>query len=79
MTLTERNVIEAYSKIFEGLSSLAKLELLQKLAGSLKKDTKKRERDFFKSFGRLVSEKKPEELAVEIKNSRKFRKKDLKF
>ncbi len=79
MTLTERHIVETYSGIFESLSSISKLELLEKLAQSIKKDTKSKEKEFFKSFGAFSSRKSAEEIAKEIKESRKFREKDLKF
>jgi hypothetical protein len=79
MTHAERYIVETYSGLFEGLSSVSKLELIEKLAISLRKDKKTKEKDFFKSFGAFASEKSAEEIAEEIKTSRKFREKDLKF
>ncbi|HBX21891.1 MAG TPA: hypothetical protein DEF88_15770, partial [Porphyromonadaceae bacterium] len=65
--------------IFDGLSSASKIELLERLAKSLKKDLKKREKDFFNSFGAFASDKSAEEITKEIKESRHFREKDLQF
>ena len=79
MTLTEKHIVETYSGIFESLSSVSKLELLEKLAKSIRKDSKSKEKEFFKSFGAFSSEKTAEEIALEIKESRKFRDKDLKI
>lgn len=79
MTHTEKYIIESYSGLFDSLSSVGKIELLEKLAKSLKRDTKTQEEDFFKSFGAFGSDKPAEEITAEIKASRKFRKKDLKF
>lgn len=79
MTLTEKHIVETYSGIFESLSSVSKLELLEKLAKSIGKDSKSKEKKFFKSFGAFSSEKTAEEIALEIKESRKFRDKDLKI
>lgn len=79
MTHAERHIVEAYSNIFEGLSSISKLELLEKLAQSIRKDSKSKEKEFFKSFGAFASEKSAEDIAKEIKESRKFREKDLKL
>ena len=75
MTLVEKHIVETYSGIFESLSSVSKLELLEKLAKSIRKDSKSKEKEFFKSFGAFSSE----EIALEIKESRKFRDKDLKI
>jgi len=55
------------------LSSISKLKLLEKLAKSIRKDTKSKEKELFKSCGAFVSKKPPEEIAKEIKESRKFR------
>ena len=79
MTRAERRIVETYSGLFESLSSIGKLELLEQLVKSIKKDSKFKEKGFFKSFGAFASEKSAEEIAKEIKESRKFREKDLKF
>jgi len=79
MTHTERYIIDTYSGFFDNLSSIGKIELLEKLAKSMKKDKKEKEKIFFSSFGAFGSEKTAEEIAVELRESRKFRKKDLKL
>lgn len=79
MTLTERHIIETYSKLFEGLNPLTKIELIKKLTKSLKKEMKSKENDFYKSFGAFESDKSAEEMINEIRESRKFRTKDLNF
>lgn len=79
MTTAERYIIDTYSRLFESMSSITKLELLEKLAKSIRKDSKARESDFFKSFGAFSSEKPAEEIIKEIKESRKFKAKDLKL
>ena len=79
MTHAEKYIIESYSGLFDSLSSIGKIELLEKLAKSLKKENKTREKDFFKSFGAFDSDKSAEEITTEIKKSRKFLEKDLKF
>jgi hypothetical protein len=48
----------------------------------IRADKEKREineKKFFDTFGAFPSEKSPEELAAEIRESRKFREKDLKL
>jgi hypothetical protein len=77
MTHTERHIVETYSELFEGLSAVSKLELLERLAKSIRKDKKPKEKDFFSSFGGFESASTPEEIIKEIKESRKFRTKDL--
>ena len=79
MTHTERHIVETYSGIFDSLSAITKLELLEKLAKSIRKDTKSKEKDFFKSFGAFSSDKSSEEIVKEIKESRIFRDKELNF
>jgi len=79
MTHAERHIVETYSGLFESLSSVIKLELLERLAKSIKKGKKSKEKDFFNSFGAFASDKTAEEIAGEIRESRAFKKKDLKL
>jgi hypothetical protein len=79
MSYTDRNIVEAYSILFEGLPSLSKIELIEKLSKSLKKDKTAKESSFFKSFGAFASEKTAEEITKDIKWSRKFKSKEIKF
>jgi hypothetical protein len=72
MTTVEKHIIETYSGLFDGLSSLSKLELLEILAKSLKRERKTGEKEFFESFGAFGSDKPAREIASEIKASRKF-------
>lgn len=65
--------------MLEGLRPDSKLELIERLLRSVKKDSKKKERDFVRAFGAFASDKSPEDIIKEIKESRKFRKKDLRF
>ena len=44
MTHAEKHIVETYSGIFESLSSVSKLELIEKLAKSIRKDTKSKEK-----------------------------------
>ncbi|TVP50660.1 MAG: hypothetical protein EA341_06980 [Mongoliibacter sp.] len=79
MTHAERHIVETYSELIESLNSASKLELLERLAKSIRKGRKSNEKDFFSSFGGLISEKPAEEIIKDIRNSRKFREKDLKL
>lgn len=79
MSYTDRHIIEAYSGLFEGLSSLNKKELIGQLSQSLKTEKKSKEKNFYSSFGGFVSTKSAEEIIEDIKTSRKFRKKEIKF
>ncbi len=40
MTHAERHIVETYSELFESLSSVSKLELLERLAKSIKERQK---------------------------------------
>jgi hypothetical protein len=79
MTFTDKNIIENYFGLFESLNSMSKLELIEKLTKSLKAETKSKENNFYKSFGAFSSEKTSDEINTEIKSSRKFRNKEIKF
>jgi len=79
MSYTERRIVESYSDLFEGLSSSSKEELIENLSKSLKTEKKAKDKAFYKSFGAFASEKPAEEIVKEIKASRKFRKKEIKF
>lgn len=72
MATADKYIVKTYSRLFDGLSLLSKLELMEFLAKSLKKDRRKKEKDFFDSFGAFASDKPAEELAREIKESRNF-------
>jgi len=77
MTTAEKNIVRTYSRLFDGLSSLSKIELMEFLIKSLKKDQESKEKEFFNSFGAFGSNKPAEEIAREIKESRNFRKRGL--
>lgn len=79
MTATDRHIVETYSGLFESLSSMNKIELIGRLSKSLKMATETKENNFYKSFGAFSSEKSAEEIIAEIKSSRKFRNKEIKF
>ena len=51
MTQVERHIVETYTGLLDNLSSSSKLELIEKLSKSLRKDFKSKEKEFFKSFG----------------------------
>lgn len=79
MSYTDKHIVETYSGLFEGLSSMSKIELIENLSKSLKTETKARDDQFYKSFGAFASDKSAEEIVADIKSSRKFRKKEIKF
>ena len=79
MSYTERQIVETYSGLFEGLSSLSKIELIESRSKSLKTEKTTKDSKFYKSFGAFSSEKSAEEIITDIKSSRKFRNKDIKL
>ncbi len=79
MSYTDKHIVETYSGLFEGLSSISKIELIESLSKSLKSDKKNREVNFYKSFGAFASTKSAEEIIADIKLNRKFKKKEIKF
>lgn len=79
MTYTDKYIVETYSGLFEGLSSLSKIELIESLSKSLKTDKITKDNKFYKSFGAFASKKSAEKIITEIKSSRKFRNREIKF
>ena len=79
MSYTERHIIETYSIMFNGLSPLSKIELIESLTKSLKKDKIEKVDTFYKSFGAFSNEKTAEEIVMEIKSSRKFKNTEISF
>jgi hypothetical protein len=79
MSYTDKHIVETYSILFEGLSSLSKIELIESLTKSLKREKKQTKDTFFDSFGAFSDEKSAEEIILDIKSSRKFRTKEIDF
>ncbi len=81
MNYTDRHIVDTYSDLFEGLSSLSKIELIENLSKSLKNEKTTKDSKFYKSFGAFSSEKSAEKIVadINIKSSRKFRNKEIKF
>ena len=79
MTYPNKHLIKSYASLFESLSAINKLELIERLSKSLQRDKTDQEADFYKSFGAFASTKSAEDIIVDIKANRKFRKKDISF
>lgn len=79
MTYSEKKIIESYSDLISSLSSDGKKELIEMLSKSIREDKKMLEKEFFSSFGAFASDKSPEDISNEIRESRNFRDKNLKF
>ena len=79
MSYTDRHIVETYSGLFEGLSSSSKIELIENLSKSLKTEKTTKDNKFYKSFGAFSTEKSGEKIIKDIKSSRVFRSKEIKF
>ena len=79
MRYTDTRIVDSYSGLFEGLSSLNKIELIERLSKSLKTDVKDKDKAFYKAFGAFSSDKSAEAIVKDIRTSRKFRKKQIDF
>jgi hypothetical protein len=66
MTAANKNIIESYASMFEGLDSFTKLELIERLSKSLKKEKNSKEKAFFNSFGAFPEDKPAEEIIENI-------------
>lgn len=73
MTVVDRSLVKAYADMLEGLSPESKIELIERLSETLKKEVKAKERRFFKSFGAFASEKPAKEIVSEMRAARRFR------
>lgn len=79
MTYIGQNIIGTYSGLFEGLSVINKIELIEVLTKSLKSQVVDKEKNFFQSYGAFSLDKSAEEIIADIKESRNFIEKDLNF
>ena len=79
MSYTDRKIVETYTGLFDGLSADNKIDLIETLSKSLKKDRSNKESLFYSSFGAFTSGKPAEKIVKEIRSSRKFRTKDFSF
>jgi hypothetical protein len=80
MSHTEKTIVEAYSVLFDNLSDVCKTALIEYLSETMKtsKKTQKTENGFVLSFGKWEdSEQTVEEIKAEIKNNRKFTRKNV--
>ena len=58
MSYTDKHIIETYSMLFDGLSSLTKIELIESLTKSLKREKTLKGDNFFSCFFRTESPKR---------------------
>ncbi len=79
MNFTDKHIIESYSGLLEGLNPTSKIKLIESLSKSLEIQRETKEDDFYRSFGAFASDKSAEEIVADIKSSRIFRDKEIKF
>ena len=77
MSYTDKHIVESYTSMCEGLSNESKKELIENLSKSLQKSEELKNKVFLSSFGAFVSELSDEELIKQIKDSRKFNRKNI--
>jgi hypothetical protein len=71
-TETNTVIIDGYIGLLENLSPDNKLDLISKLAVSVKTDLSNKKSSFRKAFGAFDSKKTAEEIIEEIRKSRLF-------
>ena len=80
MTLANRNIVDAYTGLFEGLDTVTKSKIVENLSKSITRSEKTSgDEEFFKTFGAFESDSTAEEMIEDIKSSRKFRTKDIEL
>ncbi len=79
MDYTDKQIVETYANMFEGLSSSIKVELIERLSKSLKVETATKDEVFYKSFGAFASEKSAEEIIKDLRSARKFKQRKTKL
>ncbi|MEY4926309.1 MAG: hypothetical protein RI894_745 [Bacteroidota bacterium] len=79
MNYTNNNLVETYLGLLESMPITGKKALIERLSASI--DTTKTTIDsrFYASFGAFASEKSAEEIIAELKASRAFSHKEIKF
>ena len=65
-------LIDGYYQLLYNLSDLDKLSLISKLSLSVKANSSKRKKDFYKAFGAYDSSKSAEDIINEIRDSITF-------
>lgn len=75
----EKNLINSYFLLLKNFSKEAKEELIGKLKNSLIPEKQEKFSGLEKSFGGWEDSRSAEEIIAEIRESRRFREKDLDF
>ncbi|MDX3915446.1 MAG: hypothetical protein QHC79_18015 [Pseudosphingobacterium sp.] len=73
MSTVSKHIVKSYSNLFDGLDAVTKLELIESLTKSIRKNKDTKETAFYKSFGAFSSGKEAETLVDEIRSARKFK------
>lgn len=68
MTFADKHIIDTYSALFENLTPMSKIELIERLSKSLKVEGEKKEKKFYNSFGSFGSDRSVEDIMSGIKS-----------
>jgi hypothetical protein len=79
MSYAEKRLIESYTSLLGGLSPAIKKKIIERLTNSLAVDKSAKDAKFYASFGAFSDEKTAEEIASDLKASRTFSSRDIKF
>ena len=79
MRAANKRLLDNYESMFENLSPVNKLELIERISKSLKADFTHKKDKFYKAFGAFGSSKPEEEIIEEIRKSRSKNRKPVKF
>lgn len=77
MTYIDRNIVDAYAALLKGMSTDNKKKLIEHLSEPVLENESLVEEKFYSSFGSFADDRSAVEIIEGIKQSRKFRVKDL--
>ena len=79
MTYIEQHLIETYTDLFKGLSTVNKIGLFESLSKLIETENDTVDGKFYSSFGAFSSQQSAEEIINDIKINRNFRDKKIEF
>jgi uridine kinase len=79
MSYTDNNLVETYSGLLAGMSNTGKQALIERLSAAINTEKTAIDDRFYASYGAFASEKSAEEIIAELKASRTFSHKEIKF
>ena len=79
MTYIEQHLIETYTDLFKGLSTVNKIGLFESLSKLIETENNTIDSKFYNSFGAFSSHNSAEEIIADIKANRNFTDKEIEF